>query len=99
MLTMKWNSTHGKIVWRNAWFMHNGTLAHFCTNVRRILSEKFNNRYISCKGLIEITEIAWFKFVGFCIYLKNLFYCKNQKWKYFKKKNVTECENIKNNSR
>ena len=28
--------------------MHDGALVHFCTNVRRILSEKFNNKYVGC---------------------------------------------------
>ena len=35
-----------------------GALVYFCTNIRRILSEKFNNRYIGCGGSIENIEIA-----------------------------------------
>lgn len=39
---------------QNTWFIHNGAPAHFCSNnVKRILNEKFNNRWIACGRPIE----------------------------------------------
>ena len=69
----------------------------FCSEIRR----KYNKNINFIKHILftneETTRSPDLNPLDFAFTWR--IYCKNQKWKYFKKKNVTECENIKNNSR